>query len=117
MTEARQKNITLRYAIKFKAGGLYPVGAIPDPFVGEIPAGFLVCDGSLVSIAAYPELFAVVGYQFGNALTIKKYVPPTWWRRVTRSRKGMLVDAPNPDHKPGYFALPDLRGHFHGGVQ
>ncbi len=45
-----------------------------DPFVGEIrmfggtyaPIDWLMCDGSLVSIASYSTLFAVLGTHFGG---------------------------------------------------
>jgi len=45
---------------------LLPVGAlILMAFGSPTPAGYLVADGSAVSRAGYPDLFAVVGTTFG----------------------------------------------------
>jgi microcystin-dependent protein len=49
---------------------------------GNIPAGWLLCDGALLSQTDYPNLFAAVGFNFGAN-------PPA-----------------------GQFYLPDLRGRF-----
>ena len=50
--------------------GLYsamPTGVVV-PFAGKtaasIPAGWLLCDGSLLSQTAYPDLFSVIGYEY-----------------------------------------------------
>lgn len=44
----------------------FPVGMI-FPFGDDTPPpAFLVCDGSTQSAAAYPELFAAIGYNFGG---------------------------------------------------
>lgn len=42
-----------------------PVGTITDCSLPAVPAGFLVCDGSLVSRALYPALFAAIGTTYG----------------------------------------------------
>jgi microcystin-dependent protein len=43
-----------------------PVGAtIWYPSVASIPAGWLVCDGSYVGQATYPDLYALIGATFG----------------------------------------------------
>jgi len=62
-----------------------PVGTIL-PFAGEIiPLGYLLCDGSEKARASYPELFAIIGYTYGD--------PAFLTGDVT-------------------FRLPDLRGRF-----
>ena len=33
---------------------------------GNIPSGYLLCDGSAVSRTMYPDLFAVIGTDYGN---------------------------------------------------
>jgi len=45
----------------------FPVGMI-FPFGDDTaPPGFIACDGSVLSAAAYPELFAAIGYNFGGS--------------------------------------------------
>lgn len=62
-----------------------PVGAI-IPFAGEIlPAGYLLCDGSEVSISSYISLFNVIQYSY-------------------KTRDSLLGSST--------FGLPDLRGRF-----
>ena len=46
----------------------FPVGAV-IPFAGpydKIPDGWLLCDGTVYGITAYPELFAVIGSTWGS---------------------------------------------------
>lgn len=81
-----------------------PVGAVL-PYAGPInnerirhhleTMGWLVCDGSTVHIARYPELFAVIGLSYGYPAP----APP-----------------PPPSPPPGLFSLPDYRGIFLRGV-
>jgi microcystin-dependent protein len=64
-----------------------PVGTI-TAFAGpasNIPAGYLLCDGSEISTATYSKLFTLIGYTYAPANTLK----------------GVST-----------FALPDLRGRF-----
>jgi len=42
-----------------------PIGAVTAYAAATPPAGWLKCDGSLVSRATYPELFAVLGSTYG----------------------------------------------------
>jgi len=47
-----------------------PIGTIKMmiiPTTASIPSGWLWCDGSSKSTAAYPALFALWGYKFGGA--------------------------------------------------
>ena len=62
-----------------------PIGAIM-PFAGSTaPTGYLLCDGSEISIGTYSSLFAIIGYTYKNAA---------------------FLTGNNT------FALPDLRGRF-----
>lgn len=62
-----------------------PIGSIM-PYAGiYAPTGYLLCDGSEVLIATYPDLFNIVKYSY-------------------RNKTGLVGD--------GTFALPDLRGRF-----
>lgn len=54
---------------------LIPTGLI-TPFGGIVsPPGWLFCDGSLVAISDYPNLFSVIGNNFGPAAGINFYLP------------------------------------------
>lgn len=45
-----------------------PIGGIlPFAGVGDLPAGFLLCDGSELSQSEYASLYAAIGDQFGTA--------------------------------------------------
>jgi microcystin-dependent protein len=50
--------------IKFSTA--LPVGVIMFYGDAAVPAGWLECDGSAVSETTYADLFAVIGYTFGN---------------------------------------------------
>lgn len=66
-------------------GTIFPyAGVITDPKT-QLPSGYLLCDGSEVSVITYSALFHVVGYHY----------------RDTTSLVGQNT-----------FALPDLRGRF-----
>lgn len=64
---------------RIAGGTLYadnPIGAIV-PFGGtNIPAGFLLCNGSEVLKTDYAELYAVIGDAFGTASVNTKFVLP-----------------------------------------
>ncbi len=54
---------------------LIPTGIImPYGGVGA-PSGWLTCDGSLVAIGDYPDLFGVIGNNFGPAAGVNFYLP------------------------------------------
>ena len=47
----------------------FPVGAI-IPFAGgtdKVPSGWLLCDGTMYGISGYPDLFEVIGYNWGSS--------------------------------------------------
>ncbi len=50
------------------AGGrLVPVGTCLYTYANGAPSGYLIRDGSLIPVALYPALFAVLGYTYGGA--------------------------------------------------
>jgi hypothetical protein len=81
----RQRLLSVPYAMKASNG--CPAGTIL-PFAGSnVPEGWLLCNGAVVTIANYPDLFAAIGTAWGD---------------------------PAP---PGTdFNLPDLRGRVPRGV-
>lgn len=46
---------------------LFPVGTILNWTVATIPKGWLLCNGTGYAIATYPELYAVIGINFGSS--------------------------------------------------
>ena len=72
----RQDSVGIQYLIK--TSGLYPTGAGPNidtigmvyPFAGTtpggVPDGFMLADGSLLSIAQNTVLFSVIGNTYGG---------------------------------------------------
>lgn len=59
-----------------------PIGSVTAFAGAAAPAGWMICNGALVTVAAYPALYAVIGTTYGTS---------------------------NPGVN---FALPDLRGRF-----
>jgi microcystin-dependent protein len=51
----------------FMAFNPIPIGLIHPFASATIPEGFLLCDGTTLDTADYPELFAVIGYSFGGS--------------------------------------------------
>jgi microcystin-dependent protein len=58
-------------------GATMPVGAMIDFAGPNAPVGWLLADGTLVSIATYPALFAVIGTRFGGDGTTNFGLPDT----------------------------------------
>ena len=52
--------LQITYAINGPAGAVFPFAG-----VGNIPAGFLLCDGQAVSRTEYSDLFAAIGILYG----------------------------------------------------
>lgn len=44
----------------------YPVGTIIISMSSTIPDGWLLCDGSLINIQSYPELYSLIGTTYGS---------------------------------------------------
>ena len=59
-------DVTASGRVKDKSGYLAPVGTV-NMFAGSsAPEGWLICDGSAVSSATYPDLYAVIGTTYGG---------------------------------------------------
>jgi hypothetical protein len=52
-------------AVKFVGDGIVPTGAVLAFAGATVPDGWLACDGTPHSRAAYPDLFAVIGTDYG----------------------------------------------------
>ncbi len=86
-------------------------GLVSSGYVGEIkmfgfsgvPAHCLACDGSLISIAAYPELYAKLGTLYGGD-GIATFALPTAEDVIYAAGNGRAVGAAVAD------GLPDIEG-------
>jgi hypothetical protein len=47
-------------------GNSYPTGTILTNTTGNLPQGYLLCDGSIISRTQYSELFNVIGTMYGE---------------------------------------------------
>lgn len=47
-----------------------PVGTVMHYAANSVPAGWLKCNGALLSTAAYPQLFGKIGYTYGGSGTL-----------------------------------------------
>lgn len=75
---------------------IVPIGTVVAFAGTTVPAGWLLCGGSPVSIAAYPELSAAIGVAHGNGT-----------QNADGSASGFTGT---------HFNLPDYRGRFLRGV-
>jgi microcystin-dependent protein len=83
-SETRPQNVTVGYFIRYAAKGAIkgqdiPSGAILT-FAGSsasVPNGYLLCDGSSLNRADYPELFAAIGTAWGTASGTTFNLPDT----------------------------------------
>jgi microcystin-dependent protein len=75
---------------------IVPIGTVVAFAGATVPAGWLLCGGSPVSIAAYPELSAAIGVAHGNGT-----------QNADGSASGFTGT---------HFNLPDYRGRFLRGV-
>ena len=84
---------------------LVPPGTIVSFGGGTVPAGWLQCDGSVVSSKKYPRLYAAIGTSWGAGYT-RTYT-------TNEEEDSITVEDIKGD---GDFNLPDLRGVFLRGV-
>lgn len=56
-----QNDIKALKSLVDQVAGYVPVGTIMQGLYATAPTGFLLCDGQEVSIASFPELYAVIG--------------------------------------------------------
>jgi len=74
---------------------LQPIGAITDFAGAAAPTGWLLCDGTLYTVAAWPRLFSVIGNRYGGDGVTNFAVPDL------RARGTMGVGATTGDQGTG----------------
>ena len=66
-----------------------PVGVV-EAFAGSnAPNGWLICDGSQVSRALYPELFSVIGTTYGSGDGFTTFTLPDLRGRTIAGKDGV----------------------------
>lgn len=78
------------------SGGISPVNAGPDPFLGEVqwfagnfaPRGWAFCDGQLLSIAQNSALFSILGTTYGGDGRVTFGLPDVRGRLVLHQGTG-----------------------------
>ncbi|MBT4033401.1 MAG: hypothetical protein HOB84_03660 [Candidatus Marinimicrobia bacterium] len=68
-SDERVAAITHDGVVKDKSGILSPTGSITMFAGSTAPEGWLICDGSSISAAAYPTLYTVIGSTYGGDAT------------------------------------------------
>lgn len=83
-----------------------PTGTIIISQSSDIPAGFLLCDGSELEINEYNDLYQVLGTTYGQTDSTTFCIPDlrdkTVWGSGTSTVLGETLDA----------GLPNIEGHF-----
>ena len=98
--------------IPYGPPGSSGVDAYPGQIIAcagnETPAGFLPCNGALVSRTTYAELFAAIGTLYGEGDGTDTFALPDLRNRFMQ---GAGDDSAGTVKVPG---LPDINGSFHG---
>lgn len=84
-----------------------PVGTIIASQNSEIPTGFLLCDGSEVSIDEYEDLYDIIGTTYGEASSDTMFCLPdltnkTLWGISSDTTVGQNMEAGLPNITGGY---------------
>ena len=84
-----------------------PTGTIQPHAGATAPEGFLVCDGSIVNIADYPKLYAVIGTSWGHGNEVSPGVSDGLTFHLPDLRGRFLRGTDNPSGIPGEEAGRD----------
>ena len=86
-----------------------PIGTMFPYAGGEVPEGFLLCNGASLSRTEYPELFAAIGDRWGSDSSSTFKLPDTHHRvfegTTVLSEVGKYVEAGLPNIQGGFQAL------------
>lgn len=97
---------------RIAGGTLYadsPIGSI-QPYGGaDAPAGWMICDGTSLLRASYPELFAVIGTAFGSADSTHFNIPDMTGKTTMGVETGHALGASENG------ALPNIKGDVYNG--
>lgn len=96
----------MAYTGRLFGNGVVPPGALMDFAMATPPAGWLPCDGQVLLVATYPDLFAALGYLYGGSGT--QFQLPNMQDRYRRHRSASLAGL------VGNFQEDTFGAHSHG---
>ena len=112
----------LRAEIAAASLAAVPIGTMLPYAGGEVPEGFLLCNGASLSRTEYPELFAAIGDRWGSDSSSTFKLPDTHHRffegTTVLSEIGQYVQAGLPNIKSwltaanGYYFVGNTAGAF-----
>lgn len=95
-------SLGMTYMIATESGGMAPAaGAVATFGGGRAPGGWLVCDGSLLQISAYAELFSVIGTVYGGDGNANFALPNLRGAAAVGTGKGVTLGQKVPGSPPG----------------
>lgn len=101
---------SFREEIKSLKNELCPIGTIQAFAFNTVPDGWLICDGGLLSINLFPELYSVIGTVFGGNGESNFAIPDLRGRFI----RGWSADGENdPERTFGSIQDDSLQGHQH----
>ncbi|MGK6354618.1 tail fiber protein [Sphingomonas sp. DT-207] len=96
------ESLAMTYMIATESGGMAPAaGAVAAFGGGRAPAGWLACDGSLLQISAYTELFSVIGTLYGGDGVSSFALPNLSGAAAVGAGKGVALGQKVPGTLPG----------------
>lgn len=67
LSDSEIQSVWVEVLNSFTRAGMLMAGIVILNAGGTVPNGWLLCDGSSLATADYPDLFAAIGYQFGGS--------------------------------------------------
>lgn len=100
--------IELKYYLKTNNNGPISVGSLM--LLTKPQEGFMCAEGQSLEINQYPDLYQAVGDSYCPKKITKTYPPlKRFVNYIFRKPLEYWID--NPEYKPGFFNLPDMRPH------
>lgn len=94
------------------------IGKIETYGMETLPDSHLLCDGSEVAQATYPELYALIGEKFGVAVDpVLNFLVPNLMGRFTRGYSLDAVNDPEGPRAVGAYQADSFASHVHTAFQ
>lgn len=114
---ADNDNYTRAVSFSLLSSTILPVGTIITSASINIPEGFLLCDGSAISISAYINLYNVIGNAYGNGNGSTTFnIPDLRGEFIRGTDNGRGVDAGRQIGSNQSDAMRNLTGTYYGAL-